>query len=143
MNYLFSFEKLKCELSKYDYGIFPIKRMYFIRGLSLTQGQTHIAYRKEELMYATGNKYFDYLDAGLPIIAACPQKLMSFLETKGVVLNWAVEEYDFAEMRKRKGELKKRVLEEHSGLQMRQHIGELTALYDLVGARKDQVLKDV
>ena len=60
-----------------------------------------------------------------------------------MVLNWAVEEYDFAEMRKRKGELKKRVLEEHSGLQMRQHIGELTALYDLVGARKDQVLKDV
>ncbi len=132
-----SFEKLKCELSKYDYGIFPIKRMYFNRGLSLTQGQTHIAYRKEELMYATGNKYFDYLDAGLPIIAACPQKLMGFLETKGVVLNWAVEEYNFAEMRKRKGELKKRVLEEHSGLQMRQHIGELTALYDLVGARKD------
>lgn len=131
-----SFEQLRGELSKYDYGVFPIKRKYFEIGLTLRQGNLILKYKKEELMYATGNKYFDYLDAGLPIIAACPQKLMGFLEKKGVVLKWAVEEYDFDEMRKQKRELKRRVLEEHYGLQMNQHIRELTDLYDDVGRER-------
>ncbi len=133
-----SFELLKCELSKYDYGIFPIKRAYLDKGLSFRQGKSFTAHRKEELMYATGNKYFDYLDAGLPIIAACPQKLMSFLEMKGVVLKWTLEEYDFDAMRNRKEELKRRVVEEHYGLQMRQHIHELIHFYDLVGEERDR-----
>lgn len=131
-----SFEQLKGEISKYDYGVFPIKRAYFEKGLTLRQGQTLLVYRKEELMYATGNKYFDYLDAGLPIIAACPQKLMSFFETKGVLLNWAVEEYDFDVMKERRGELKKKVREEHLKLQMRKHIKELTDLYEAVGRER-------
>lgn len=135
------FEQLKYELSQYDYGIFPIKREYFERGLFLKSGQSITVYKKEELMYATGNKYFDYLDAGLPIIAACPKELMLFLETKGVVLNWAVEEYDFDEMKKRKRELKKKVLEEHHGLQMRQHIDELIDFYGSL-SRKGMALEN-
>ena len=111
-----SFEQLRGELSKYDYGVFPIKRRYFEKGLTLRQGNSVLKYRKEELMYATGNKYFDYLDAGLPIIAAYPQNLMAFFEMKGVVLDWAVEDYDFDVMKARKRELKTRVLAEHWGL---------------------------
>lgn len=131
-----SFEQLKSEISKYDYGVFPIKRTYFEKGLTLRQGQTLLVYRKEELMYATGNKYFDYLDAGLPIIAACPQKLMRFFEAKGVLLNWAVEEYDFTVMKEQRKELKKKVLAEHQGLQMRNHIGELLGLYEAVSRER-------
>ncbi len=124
-----SYDELKSELSKYDYGIFPIRKAYVNQGIPFVDGAV---YKKEQLLYATGNKYFDYLDAGLPIIAACPQKLMQFLGTKDVVLNWTVEEYDFEEIKNRRRELKKNVVREHYGLQMRQHINELTNLYDFV-----------
>lgn len=127
-----TFNQLKYEISKYDYGTFPMKQIYLDKGLTLSEGLSFTAYRKEELLYATGNKYFDYLDAGLPIIAACPQKLMNFLETKGVVLKWTVEKCDFDELKRRKKEFKDRVKQEHYGLQMVQHIEELIDLYDSV-----------
>ena len=45
-------------------------------------------------------KYFDYLDAGLPIIAGLPLKMVECLEKKGVLINWKNGQYDFEYLRK-------------------------------------------
>lgn len=116
------FEQLSTVISKYDYGILPIKKYVFNKGM--------IYNTKEKMIYASTNKYFDYLDAGLPIIAASPIKLVEFLKEKGVLINWTIEDYDFEELRRKKKELKEKVFVERQKLQIRNHIQELIDLYN-------------
>ncbi len=120
--------QLKFEISKHDYGIYPMKRINLKQGMVYNQ-ELSARYGIEVIAYAHTNKYFDYLDAGLPIIAANPIQLVNFLQTKGVVLAWTIEEYNFDEMRARKNELKEKVKNVHYELQMRQHIDELLDFY--------------
>lgn len=116
------FEQLKLELRKFDYGVFPMKDMELRKGIGI--------YTKQKMVYSTANKYFDYLDAGLPVIAASPIKLVRFLEEKGVLINWTVEQFDFDELRRRRSEIKKRVLAERETFQIQNHINELTDFYN-------------
>lgn len=118
-----SLERLSQEISQYDYGVFPICRRK-LKSRIWTYN-TH-----EKLIYCTTNKYFDYLDAGLPIIAAHSYQQVQFFKKRGVILDWTVEDYDFAELRRRKKELKKKVLIEREKLKMSRRICELIELYD-------------
>lgn len=122
------YDQLKNELSKHDYGIYPMKRIHLEQGMIYNQALS-ARYGTEVITYAHTNKYFDYLDAGLPIIAVNPIQLVKFLQRKGVVLDWTIEEYNFDEMRSRRKELKERVKNAHYGLQMSQHIDELLQFY--------------
>jgi hypothetical protein len=117
-------ECLNIEIAKYDYGIFPWKKQGIEKGVAYNT--------KEKVIYATTNKYFDYLDAGLPVIAGQPLKLVKFLEEKGVAINWFIEDFNFEELRRRKKELKEKVLIKRKELQMRNHIHELIAIYDAI-----------
>lgn len=119
------YEKLVREIMQYDYGIFPLCRQAL-------ESSTWTYNTHEKLVYCVTNKYFDYLDAGLPIIAAHSYKQVQFFEELGVILSWTVDDYDFGELHRRKRELKEKVLVEREKLKMSNRIHELLELYDLL-----------
>lgn len=122
-HYPVSSDLLYQELSKYDYGIHPIK-VNFLE-------QEIIAYNKrDKLIYGVTNHFYDYLDAGIPIIAASPTLFAESFEKKGVLIPWAIEEYDFDFLRKNKEVYRERVKKVRQELQIKNHIHELIQFYD-------------
>lgn len=117
--------ELSKELSKYDYSICPIKINFLDKKISGCQ-------TKNKFIYATTNKFFDALDAGIPIIAAAPIKVLEVFEKEKVVLKRTIEEYDFDEMRKLKEELRKNVEKAHEKYVMKNKIGKLINFYHAV-----------
>ncbi len=118
-----AYDRLKEELSQYDYGIFPsIDDIY--------RKEVWVNYTKYKCIYAATNKFFDYLDAGLPIVARLPLKLAEFLEQKDVLINWQVEEYDFDYLMREKESMKKKVIEKREELKIGNHINELWEFYE-------------
>ena len=120
-----SHEQLCKEISLYDYGVWPLMR-------KVLKQKTFVYNTKEKHIYAATNKFFDYLDAGLPIIAPAPRKLLQCLEPMGLLLEWAVDEYDFDELRRRKKGLKENVILEREKLKMSNQIHKLVDLYESV-----------
>lgn len=111
------------EISKYDYGVSPIRDDVWENARS---GQ----YTKEKLIYAGANKLFDYLDAGLPIVTAIPQKISKYLEEKGVLINWTNGQYDFDYLRDRKESMREKVSDVREELRIGNHIQELVGFYE-------------
>lgn len=75
------------------------------------------------------NKYFDYMSAGIPMIGATPEKLISDFSKKGMILKWTIEEYDFEELRKRRKELRANVIENRGYWMIDNRISDLTDYY--------------
>lgn len=115
--------KLAEEISKYDYGVSPVKDDIWNKKYS---GQ----YTKEKLIYAGANKLFDYLDAGLPIITAIPQKISQYLEKKGVLINWTNGQYDFDYLRSRKKMMRENIPDVREELRIGNHIPKLIEFYE-------------
>lgn len=118
-----SHEILMQELRKYDYGIQPIKSIFRTNEISGI-------YVKEKYIYCTTNHFFDYLDAGLPIIAATPVKMVEELEKEGVVLNWTIEEYDFEYLRQVKKAMGERVSAVKEKYKISNNINRLIEFYE-------------
>ena len=119
-----SYGELIEEISQYDYGIFAIKKKYI--------GNASDGYTENKHIYAATNKFFDYLDAGLPIIAATPTKLVEMLEKENVLLKWTIEQYDFEKLRelKRKGTYRENVKKAKSKFSIHVKIDELIEFYE-------------
>ena len=117
------FRELRQELSKYDYGIHPIKRECIEKDLDwrLT---------KNKYEYGAANKFFDYLDAGLPIIAGSLNRFLELFEKEKVLLRWSMEEYDFEKMRYERDNLRKNVTAAREKLGIDNNINELIEFYD-------------
>mgnify|MGYP004625505697 CR=1 FL=1 len=118
-----SFEQLRKELSQYDYGVHPIKSDFINK-------EINGYYTKEKFIYAATNHFYDYLDAGLPIISAIPVKFAEYFVKEGVLINWVIEEYDFNKLRRRKRELYEKVIKVREKLQIQNHIQELNDFYN-------------
>lgn len=118
-----AYRKLTEELSQYDYGVVLSKKGFL-------DMETNGTFTNNKMIYCATNKVYDNLEAGLPIIAPFPVKVVEYLEKKGVLLNWTIEEFDFKQLRKRKEELKKRVQEVRCELQMKNRIKDLIRFYD-------------
>lgn len=117
------FEKLKEELSQYDYSVHLMKQGYLEKEYS---GYT----TRNKTLYSVTNHFYDYLDAGLPIIAASPVKFARYFEKKGVLLRWTIEEYDFEELKSRRDELKNNVVIVREKLRIGQKIDDLISFYN-------------
>lgn len=117
------FEILKRELLKYDYGVHLMKQGYLEKDYSgyITRNKT---------IYSVTNHFYDYLDAGLPIIAATPVRFSQEFEKEGVLLNWTIEEYDFDELRRRREELKNKVVAVRKKWSIGRKIEELISFYN-------------
>ena len=118
-----SYEKLRQELSQYDYGVQLLKKGYCDR-------ETVGYYKKNKLIYAACNHFYDYLDAGLPIIAGWPVKLSKYFEKEKVLLNWTIEEYDFDLLLRRRNELRQNVVYLKEKLRVGNKIDELIRFYN-------------
>lgn len=93
------------ELSQYDYGVTSVQSD--IMEYSENVG----SWKKESLIYSSANKLYDYLDAGLPIVTTIPVEQTKMLEEEGVLSRVYDEKIDFNELRRKRNELKKRVIE--------------------------------
>lgn len=114
---------LSRELSQYDYGIHPIKANFL--------EQEIIAYnRKDKIIYGVTNHFYDYLDAGIPIIAVSPTLFAKNFAKKGVLIPWTIEEYNFDYLRKNKKKYKEIVKKVQKELQIKNHIHKLIEFYD-------------
>lgn len=120
------FEQLELELSQYDYGIFPIKKGFL-------KHERDGYYFSRILIYTCINKYFDYLDAGLPIIGSAPVNLTRYFEDKGICLRWSIEKIDFKWLKAHRNELKQKVVSVREKLQIKNHIDELIQFYSSFG----------
>lgn len=116
-------EKLLEEISKYDFGIASVRDGNW-------GDKNSSIHTKYKYIYGCANKYFDYLDAGLPIISSFPEKLCECLEEKNILLNWTNGQYDFEFLYKVKDEMKKRVLEVRKEWEINVHINRLIDFYD-------------
>ena len=81
-------------------------------------------------IYAGANKYFDYLDAGIPIIAGLPLKMIQYLEEKDVLINWTNGQYDFEYLKRNLKEMRHNVRQIKQELRICNHINELLDFYD-------------
>ena len=113
-------------MSQYDYGIFPIKKGFL-------KHERDGYYFSRILIYTCINKYFDYLDAGLPIIGSAPVNLTRYFEDKGICLRWSIEKIDFKWLKAHRNELKQKVVSVREKLQIKNHIDELIQFYSSFG----------
>lgn len=104
MHHPVPYTQLLKEISQYDYGITSGMRDF------LGEKNEKGVYEREDWIYAETSKYYDYLDAGLPIIAPLPIKQIEMLEKDGVLIRKVDEEIDFEELRIKRNVMKKRVL---------------------------------
>lgn len=92
-------------ISKYDYGCF-----FYTDGEDIPELET-----VDNFFYgsthnnAMSNKYFDYLDAGLPIIATRPRKLCDYLDRFGVIVKMNIFDLDIEHLKHNKFLYKKNV----------------------------------
>lgn len=119
------FERLSEELSQYDYEVIPIKK-------SFLEHENDCFVSRNKYQYAATNKFFDALEAGLPVIAATPVKLAECLEQTGSLLRWCLEDFDFTLLRrlKEQGEIYKKVEKARKEFSIDAHIDELIRFYD-------------
>ena len=117
------YDKLPDELSHYDYGIVPVRD-------DVWENEESGYNTKYKYIYAATNKLFDYLDAGLPLIAGMPLKMAEYLEKKGVLLKWTNGQYDFDYLRAVKDDMQKQVEKIKEELNIKKQIGKLLAFYE-------------
>lgn len=108
------------QISQYDYGIDIALKPYE----ETTETYTAAAYR-----YDSGNKYFDYLDAELPLIAPCTEMLAEELEKRGVCIRENLLMVDFNDLNAKKARFREAVIQAKADLYMGKSIVKLIDLY--------------
>lgn len=123
---------LICRISAYDYGLcvwtneqipdYPVGAEVLSGGIwTCTEG----SYR-----YSVANRYFDYIDAELPIITTLPEKLCDYLQQYDVIVRMNSSNLDVDYLKKNKEYYKKKVKVAKTKLLMRKHINILTDLFE-------------
>lgn len=116
------FSELINELAKYDYEVLPT--LPADPKLEMLGSDT-----KYKLLYAATNKHFDAVDAGIPILAKIPVKMVEMFTEAGFCIPWDVTEYNFDELRRRRYEMRRHVREHRAEWTMDAHMGELIDFY--------------
>ncbi|MBE5865480.1 MAG: glycosyltransferase family 4 protein [Lachnospiraceae bacterium] len=120
------YEKLCEEISKYDYGVFPAKKGF------LEYAEKYGNYTKAQNIHSTTNKKFDYLEAGLPIITATQVAESKVFEEEGILIRRTDEEIDFDELRRRRNEMKRKVVEVREKYRISNQIQRLIDFYNML-----------
>lgn len=118
-------------ISAYDYGLciytnenipdYPMEAEVLADGkMACTEGN----YR-----YSVANRYFDYLDAELPIITTLPEKLCEYLQKYHVIVKMNSSNLDIAYLKANRAYYKERAKEAKQELLMSKQITTLTELF--------------
>ena len=116
------FADLYQEISQYDYAVIPVRDNVF-------ESEVDGYYTRQKMLYAGTNKLFDFVAAGLPIIAVSPKCLTDYFGEQDIVIKWTMGQIDFEELKSKLHEMKCKVLEKQHYFSMDAHIDELINFY--------------
>ncbi|MCI9439405.1 MAG: hypothetical protein HFH85_20105 [Lachnospiraceae bacterium] len=114
------YERLAEELSQYDYAVHPVNRSILDESCYVTSSK---------VKYAATNKFFDSLEAGIPIIIKTPQKMAEEFTRQDIAIPWFLEEYNFSELRRKKEKLRDLVAARRNDWCIDNYIAELIKFY--------------
>lgn len=119
-------------IAEYDYGcIFSIEGKIPEWPNTLGVGLEH--YHSEGVYrYASQNKFYDFLNAHLPIIATNPINLCEILSEYGVVINMCLESLDIEFLKRNKDKFYMKSIKAHENLLIDRHIHKLVEFFDEV-----------
>lgn len=123
MNYFHFYEPLSYlnlikKLSEYDYGI------------DCGNEKSEMKYITEQMFACScANKYFDYLDAELPIITVCTEYQRKMFEEDGVCISADILDVDFDQLRNRREGLKIAVIQAKNKYAINNNIQKLIDFY--------------
>lgn len=83
------FEEMLAVMKQCDFSIMPVKKQF---ETNIKENRNDGTYYGVKMKYGTANKYFDALEAGLPLVGASFQLVFSMLERSGVACRCTVEE---------------------------------------------------
>lgn len=113
-------------IKNYDYGC-----MLFTEGEDVPDNvSVDGRYFGTVLRDATCNKYFDYIDAGIPVIATLPQKVCDYLEGFGVLIKMNSSTLDIDFLRKNRICYKHKVKEVRYKLSVEHQISRLIEFFN-------------
>ncbi len=121
------YRELKKRLRNYDYGIRNYAGQYLM---------SDDQYRKEGCVYLGGayalsitQKSFDYIDAGLAVIAKDQEKLNDYLDKYGVIIRMDADQLDIDYLLKHKKQFRENAEKARMELSIENHIDELLAFF--------------
>ncbi len=114
-------EELLERISEYDYGC-----LLSTGGKLVAEMETHDGlYYGSSYINAVTNKYFDYIDAGIPVIAKYQAKLCEFLEQYGILVRMDITDIDIDYLLKNREVYREKVKEAKKDLLIDNQIGRL------------------
>lgn len=116
-------KELKKRLLSYDYGIQNTAGKY-----PMTDDQYREAgclYLRGTYMLSMAQKFFDYIDAGLAVIANTQTRLCEYLEQYGVMIRMDTDRLDIDYLKKHKKQFRENVEKARIELSIENHIDEL------------------
>ncbi|MDE6946606.1 MAG: hypothetical protein K2P14_05415 [Anaeroplasmataceae bacterium] len=120
------YDDLISNISEYDYGCYWSTDGVEIPLLEADEnGFTGSSYEN-----SVPNRYFDYIDAGLPIIAVQPKKICNYLEKFGVVVKMTISDIDIDFLKKSKSVYKENVKKAKKELLIDNHIQKLIDFFN-------------
>lgn len=125
--YNISHGELKKKLLDYDYGVQNAAGKYFM---------TDDQYRKEGCLYLRGThaismsqKFFDYIDAGMAVIANRQIQLCNYLAQYGVIIRMDTDRLDIDYLKQHKRQFRENAEKARVELGIENHIDELLAFF--------------
>lgn len=87
--------------------------------------------KKETWTYGACNKYFDSINAGLPIVGNLLKMQLDEIDyyTPRMTIRWDVEDYDFDELRCRRRQMKENVMKQREYWLIDNRIDNLIGFY--------------
>ena len=124
LHHTVSMRVLAQEISKYDFGILNTCSDF------LEYADREGTSTKEKHMFAEANRMYDFLDSGLPVVAAHPVEQVKMFEEDGVLIRKTDEEIDFDELRQKRNQMKKRVVQIRDKYRISNQLPVLIEFYD-------------
>lgn len=122
------------ELQNYDYGFFLYTNKEIPpKGISLgTLYNGSFGFAEGTFRYSVGNKLFDYIEAGIPIVATLPEKLCDYFDRYGVLVKMNIDTLDINYLKEKKSFYKKQVIANRQFFLMDNHIDRLINFFNEV-----------
>lgn len=123
-----SHSELIYKISEYDYGCF-----FMTNGKDIPEQESidNVYYGSIHINSIT-NRFFDYLDAGIPIISTIPKKLCEHLESYGVIIKMNVSDINIEYLKQHKLIYAKNVAHAQTDFKIDNHIQRLIDFFNAI-----------
>ena len=125
------FRDLPEELSRYDFGILPAGKDVYLNEINDYE-------TREKAIYGGNNKVFDYIAAGLPVVAGWQKMFMQKFTDMGIAVMSFNEDIDFEYLKRNRCMMRKKVIEKRHYFNMEERIDELIQFYQECAEAKKQ-----